>query len=44
MDALVPLEYTDLKIKAAPGPFHDQTFGIGDVFFEGTWSWAPETV
>lgn len=32
VDALVPLKYT--YVKGA-----DQTFGIGDVFFEGTWSW-----
>ena len=31
VDALVPLKYTYLKGL-------DQTFGVGDVFFEGTWS------
>ncbi len=32
VDALLPLEYKDLKGV-------DRTFGVGDVFFEGTWSW-----
>ena len=32
VDALVPLKYTYIKGV-------DQTFGIGDVFAEGTWSW-----
>jgi hypothetical protein len=34
VDALVPLEYTSLRA----GGFHDQTFGVGDAFAEGTWS------
>jgi hypothetical protein len=34
VDALVPLQYTSLRL----GGFHDQTFGIGDAFAEGTWS------
>jgi len=32
VDALVPLKYTYIKGV-------DQTFGLGDVFAEGTWSW-----
>jgi hypothetical protein len=32
VDALLPLEYTYIKGMG-------QTFGIGDFFFEGTWSW-----
>jgi hypothetical protein len=32
LDALLPLKYTYLRGV-------DQTFGIGDAFFEGTWSW-----
>ena len=32
VDALLPLEYTYIKGMG-------QTFGIGDAFFEGTWSW-----
>jgi hypothetical protein len=32
VDALVPLKYTYIKGV-------DQTFGIGDIFAEGTWSW-----
>jgi hypothetical protein len=38
LDALVPLKYTELKVNTPGGPFNDQTFGIGDVFAEGTWS------
>jgi hypothetical protein len=32
VDGLLPLEYTYIKGMG-------QTFGIGDAFFEGTWSW-----
>jgi len=32
LDALLPLKYTWIKDV-------DQTFGIGDFFFDGTWSW-----
>jgi hypothetical protein len=39
VDALLPLVYTELKANTPNGPFNNQTFGIGDVFFEGTWSW-----
>ena len=35
VDALIPLKYTWLR---AGGP-EDHTFGVGDLFFEGTWSW-----
>ena len=38
VDALLPLQYTDLRITTPGGPFKDHTFGIGDLFFEGTWS------
>ncbi len=39
LDALVPLQYTDLDIKAGPNTIiDDSTFGIGDLFVEGTWS------
>jgi hypothetical protein len=38
VDALLPLQYTELKVNTPDGLFHDQTFGIGDAFFEGTWS------
>ena len=34
VDALVPLQYTSLRF----GSLHDQTFGVGDAFAEGTWS------
>jgi hypothetical protein len=37
VDALVPLKYSDLDIQ--PGVIDDHTFGVGDLFFEGTWSW-----
>ncbi len=39
VDALLPLKYTYLKANTPNGPFDDHTFGVGDVFFEGTWSW-----
>lgn len=39
VDGLVPLKYTDLDIKAGPNQLiKDSTFGLGDVFVEGTWS------
>jgi hypothetical protein len=38
VDALLPLVYTDLKINTPHGLFDNHTFGIGDAFFEGTWS------
>jgi hypothetical protein len=36
LDALVPLQYTHVRANS-PG-FYSSTFGIGDVFVEGTWS------
>jgi hypothetical protein len=39
VDALLPLQYTEIKATPAPGvTFHDQTFGEGDFFLEATWS------
>jgi hypothetical protein len=38
VDALLPLEYTEIKANTPGGLYHDQTFGIGDFFAEGTWS------
>jgi hypothetical protein len=40
VDALVPLQYTDLAFNAPPpaGRFDQSTFGLGDVFAEVTWS------
>jgi len=40
VDGLVPLEYTDLDIHANNGPsiIDHNTFGIGDLFGEVTWS------
>ncbi|HEY5913312.1 MAG TPA: transporter [Verrucomicrobiae bacterium] len=38
VDALLPLQYTDLKITGGPRPVNDGTFGIGDLFAETTWS------
>jgi len=35
MDALLPLVYQNVQA----GGYDSDTFGIGDVFFEGTWSW-----
>ena len=34
LDALLPLQYTTWMLTG----YHHQTFGIGDVFVEGTWS------
>ncbi len=43
LDALVPLQYTDLNISAGPHNIIDHgTFGIGDAFVEGTWSAHPK--
>jgi hypothetical protein len=38
LDALVPLQYTHLKVNTPGGQFYSSTFGIGDVFAEGSWS------
>jgi hypothetical protein len=38
VDALLPLQYTSLRIGPPGEVFHDQTFGIGDFFAEATWS------
>jgi hypothetical protein len=39
VDGLLPLQYTDLDIKAGPNKLiSDSTFGIGDLFGEVTWS------
>ena len=39
VDALLPLQYTDLGVTTPGGPYSDSTFGIGDVFAETTLSW-----
>lgn len=38
VDALLPLQYTDLEVNTPGGRFDDSTFGIGDFFAEATWS------
>ncbi len=38
VDALLPLQYTDLSIGPPGARFSDSKFGIGDLFAEGTWS------
>ena len=38
VDALLPLQYTDLEVNTPGGRFNSSTFGIGDFFAEGTWS------
>jgi len=39
VDALLPLQYTDLDVKAGPNSLiNEGTFGIGDFFAEATWS------
>lgn len=39
VDALLPLQYTDLEVNTPAGRFEDDTFGVGDAFAEVTWSW-----
>ncbi len=39
VDALLPLQYTSVEANTPGGPFDDSTFGIGDLFAEGTISW-----
>ena len=39
LDALVPLVYQSLGVNTPGGRFNDSTFGIGDLFAEGTLSW-----
>ena len=39
VDALVPLVYQSLGVNTSGGRFRDSTFGIGDIFAEGTLSW-----
>jgi len=38
-DALLPLQYADVRINTPNGRFDDSTFGIGDLFAEITLSW-----
>jgi hypothetical protein len=40
LDALLPLQYTDLDlgVKGGPSMIDEHNFGIGDFFIEGTWS------
>jgi hypothetical protein len=39
LDALIPLQYTDLDIQGAgPASIDHHTFGVGDLFAEATWS------
>jgi len=42
VDALLPLQYTDLSVTTPGGPFSDSTFGVGDLFAETTLSWHPK--
>jgi hypothetical protein len=41
VDALLPLKYTHLEVNPPPpaGRFDDSTFGIADLYVEGTLSW-----
>lgn len=39
VDALLPLVYQSLAVNTPGGPYDGNTFGIGDVFAEGTLSW-----
>lgn len=42
VDALVPLQYTSLKVNTPGGRFDQDDFGVGDVFAEATLSWHPK--
>ena len=42
VDALLPFQYTDLQANTPFGRFDNSTFGVGDFFAEGTWSWHVE--
>jgi len=39
VDALLPLQYTDIQINTPIGRYSDNNFGIGDAFAEVTLSW-----
>jgi len=39
VDALLPIVYKELKITTPGGQIHDNSTGLGDLFFEGSWSW-----
>jgi hypothetical protein len=39
VDALLPLQYTSVEVNTPGGPLDDSTFGLGDLFAEGTLSW-----
>jgi len=39
VDALLPIVYKQLEITTPGGKINDNTTGIGDLFFEGSWSW-----
>jgi hypothetical protein len=38
VDALLPIQYTDLDIPHGPFPIDHSTLGLGDLFGEATWS------
>ncbi len=42
VDALLPLVYQQVSVNTPGGPFNGSTFGIGDLFGEGTLSWHPK--
>ncbi len=37
-DALLPLQYTSLRVNTPGGQFNEAAFGVGDLFGEVTWS------
>jgi len=39
VDALLPFVYQSLDVNTPGGPYDGNTFGVGDVFAEGTLSW-----
>lgn len=42
VDGLLPLKYTSLEVNTPGGRLDKSTFGIGDLFVEGTLSWHPK--
>jgi hypothetical protein len=42
VDALIPLAFTSTAVGPSDQRFEDMTFGVGDLFVEGTLSWHPK--
>jgi hypothetical protein len=42
VDALLPFVYQQVNVNTPGGPFSGSTFGVGDLYGEGTLSWHPK--